>query len=132
MQLGDLFITGSSALADETYAFRGMVLYYGVHYVSVWREYTKPNYLMFDDARVTSRGDWKSVVDSCVRSRYQPVLLLYERTDARNGAGSKEDMEMEKELREKGEVKELKASKESKERKGERREETRSEVAPVI
>jgi len=27
-----MFITGSPALADETYAFRGMVLYYGVHY----------------------------------------------------------------------------------------------------
>lgn len=33
---------------------------------------------MFDDAKIREIGDWNDVKVECVKSRYQPVLLLYE------------------------------------------------------
>ena len=35
-------------------------------------------YLLFDDHRVINIGSWEAVKQKCVKSCYQPVLLLYE------------------------------------------------------
>jgi hypothetical protein len=35
-------------------------------------------YLLFDDLSIKPIGDWEAVKAKCVRSCYQPVLLLYE------------------------------------------------------
>jgi len=66
-----------------TYVFRGLVCYYGLHYVSIFQEFNqndgKPvQFLLFDDKNVRFLGDWSAVKRECVKARYQPVLLLYE------------------------------------------------------
>ena len=64
------------------YCLRGMVCYYGLHYISIFQSRPDqegvPQYLLFDDAHVRSLGSWGAVMAECVRSRYQPVLLLFE------------------------------------------------------
>ena len=63
------------------YFFRGMVCYYGQHYVSVFQDCSvgRPRFLLFDDARIRVIGQWRDVLAECKRARYQPVLLLYEK-----------------------------------------------------
>lgn len=64
-----------------SYLFRGLVCYYGLHYVSIFQEYspeTGNRFLLFDDQKVRVIGDWNDVKTECLKSRYQPVLLLYE------------------------------------------------------
>lgn len=65
-----------------SYALRGMVCYYGLHYVSIFLDAQEDNvFLLFDDQRVRPIGNWADVINLCVRSLYQPVLLIYELED---------------------------------------------------
>lgn len=64
-----------------SYVFRGIVCYYGKHYVSIFLDSAmgeEETYLLFDDHRVRPMGSWEQAVSFCVASLYQPVLLLYE------------------------------------------------------
>ena len=40
---------------------------------------TTGNWLLFDDARIRSLGNWKQAKEYCLQGTYQPTLLLYER-----------------------------------------------------
>lgn len=67
----------------QSYLFRGMVCYYGKHYISIFQESSNggkgvPHFLLFDDQNIRALGGWDDVVDEAVKSMYQPVLLLYE------------------------------------------------------
>lgn len=66
--------------ANPSYVFRGLICYYGKHYVSIFqsRKVGMYEYLLFDDQTIKVIGDWEAVKDKCVKSCYQPVLLLYE------------------------------------------------------
>jgi hypothetical protein len=84
IQLKDLFRctdsrSSSSNSGPTRYLFRGMVCYYGLHYVSIFHESeNSSNYLLFDDCTIRNLGDWPNVVETSIKARYQPVLLLYE------------------------------------------------------
>jgi hypothetical protein len=71
---------GAKDSSGPTYVFRGFVCYYGLHYVSIFQEYSPgaAKFLLFDDQRIRPLGSWEDVKMECVRSCYQPVLLLYE------------------------------------------------------
>ena len=82
-----------------------MVCYYGLHYVSIFHSIIKKDfkttsintnsntanneannnssngdgdYLLFDDETISNIGNWDAVKIKCIKSCYQPVLLLYE------------------------------------------------------
>lgn len=84
-----------------SYVFRGMVCFYGCHYVSIFQVLTTTHtqkddnmkkkeskqtennaasglFYLFDDQNVRPIGQWVDVVKLCLASIYQPVLLLYE------------------------------------------------------
>ena len=86
-----------------SYVFRGLVCYYGLHYVSIFQQFSnaattsstasssagpalqqselevvEQQYLLFDDQNIRVIGDWAAVQELCVKALYQPVLLLYE------------------------------------------------------
>lgn len=71
----------SSSVVNDLYVFKGMVCYYGLHYVSIFQDYSTMDekFLLFDDARIIPIGSWTQVKKYCTRNCYQPVLLLYER-----------------------------------------------------
>ncbi|RYH12875.1 hypothetical protein EON65_37050 [archaeon] len=81
--------------AGPSYMFRGLVCYYGLHYVSIFHilQHNSSNnsnrssskqpdemvYYLFDDYKVKSIGStWEDVIRFCISNCYQPVLLLYE------------------------------------------------------
>jgi len=73
-----LYTSPPVSATNPAYVFRGLVCYYGAHYVSIFQGSEAGAYLLFDDYTVKSIGDWEAVKFKCVRSMYQPVLLLYE------------------------------------------------------
>ena len=86
LHLAQVFSISSPEIASDTYFFRGMVCYYGQHYVSVFQYCSvgRPRFLPFDDARIRVIGQWRDVLAECRRARYQPVLLLYEKDSGAN------------------------------------------------
>ena len=72
--------SGGTSSSNPSYVFRGLVCYYGKHYVSIFQSRAAElhEYLLFDDHRVINIGSWEAVKQKCVKSCYQPVLLLYE------------------------------------------------------
>lgn len=66
--------------ANTNYHLRGMILYYGRHYTACFYHASVGRWLRFDDSRVDPIGRyWHEVTDFCVRSRFQPSVLFYER-----------------------------------------------------
>lgn len=85
--LSDIF-SMEEKIPKVYYTFRGLICYYGLHYVSIFQDVPQSaatsslrsptEFLLLDDSRIRSLGQWANVVDEVVRSRYQPVLIIYE------------------------------------------------------
>jgi hypothetical protein len=70
------------------YVFRGMVCYYGRHYVGFFASRSieqdgkeMERWFLFDDTRVKRVGTWEEVRSRIERGGYQPTLLFYEKKD---------------------------------------------------
>ncbi|KAJ0402389.1 hypothetical protein P43SY_004098 [Pythium insidiosum] len=80
------------ASASTEYEFRGMVCYYGRHYVGFFKSRAEENgktserWFLFDDTRVKPVGLWSDVRSRIERGGYQPTLLFYERKGLRRDA----------------------------------------------
>ncbi len=65
------------------YELKGMVCYYGKHYIAYFKERGGANWFVFDDTRVAPIGVHFSLVrDRVIRGRLQPCVLFYERKSA--------------------------------------------------
>eukprot|EP00743_Colponemidia_sp_Colp-15_P008670 GILK01009438.1.p1 GENE.GILK01009438.1~~GILK01009438.1.p1 ORF type:complete len:456 (+),score=26.12 GILK01009438.1:70-1368(+) len=60
------------------YVFRGMVCYYGRHYVCFFFNHKYNKWIYFNDRLVQVLDTWKDVLVRCIRGNYQPVLLFFE------------------------------------------------------
>lgn len=70
--------SGGHATSGNVYRLRGLVCYYGKHWVAFMASESRRSWLLFDDDAVGDVGSWAKVVDRVVRSRYQPTLLFFE------------------------------------------------------
>eukprot|EP01135_Chromosphaera_perkinsii_P000271 Nk52_evm40s62 gene=Nk52_evmTU40s62 len=76
------FITANSMFyetpGEQPFPLRGMICYYGKHYVTFFYSRRKALWFSFDDALITiiGKGFW-DVYQKCVAGHYQPLLLLY-------------------------------------------------------
>lgn len=88
-----------------TYRLRGLVCYYGRHYVALFYSTAHKMWLLFDDSRVIEVGSWDNVISEyvlllllypiepanshkicsfrCLKGRFQPVLFFFELPDQR-------------------------------------------------
>lgn len=64
--------------SGNVYRLRGLVCYYGKHWVAFMASESRRSWLLFDDDAVGDVGSWTKVVERVVRSRYQPTLLFFE------------------------------------------------------
>ncbi|GAB9474923.1 Inactive ubiquitin carboxyl-terminal hydrolase [Globisporangium polare] len=84
LHLGKIFHLDNKSVASD-YSFRGMVCYYGRHYVgffasrSIIEGVEQERWYLFDDTRVKLVGTWADVRSRVERGGYQPTLLFYER-----------------------------------------------------
>lgn len=85
LDLGKIFRVDQTAQGSSEYLFRGMVCYYGRHYVGFFKSRTVENgvsherWFLFDDTRVKPVGTWEDVRSRVERGVYQPTLIFYER-----------------------------------------------------
>lgn len=64
---------------NSTYRLRGVICYYGHHYVAFFQNPQTREWLSFDDKTVKKVGKhWKDVIHKCSLGRLQPMLLWYE------------------------------------------------------
>eukprot|EP01121_Diplochlamys_sp_Union-15-3_P019522 TRINITY_DN7386_c0_g2_i1.p1 TRINITY_DN7386_c0_g2~~TRINITY_DN7386_c0_g2_i1.p1 ORF type:complete len:166 (+),score=17.68 TRINITY_DN7386_c0_g2_i1:167-664(+) len=66
---------------EVKYILRGVVNYYGRHYVTFLQDHS---WYSIDDSQVKEVGSWASVVDKCLRGRLQPILLIFQRLNIEN------------------------------------------------
>jgi len=65
-----------------SYAFRGMIAYYGRHYSAFFHCRSRNQWLIFDDEKIKVVGNtWDDVIDNCCRAHWQPAVLFYERPE---------------------------------------------------
>ncbi|GMF46799.1 unnamed protein product [Phytophthora fragariaefolia] len=86
LDLGRIFRLDNSAEVSSLYSFRGLVCYYGRHYVGFFASRSldddgveRERWFLFDDTRVKLVGAWADVRLRIERGGYQPTLLFYER-----------------------------------------------------
>ncbi|KAH7460840.1 Inactive ubiquitin carboxyl-terminal hydrolase 54 [Phytophthora ramorum] len=85
LDLGRIFRLDNSADVSSLYSFRGLVCYYGRHYVGFFASRSledgveRERWFLFDDTRVKLVGTWADVRLRIERGGYQPTLLFYER-----------------------------------------------------
>ncbi|ETV86447.1 hypothetical protein H257_01643 [Aphanomyces astaci] len=84
LDLGLIFRLGGDAAdlpkPESIYVFRGMVCYYGQHYVSFFKSQSKAHeWYLFDDVQVHKIGSWDEVRRRIERGCYQPTILFWEK-----------------------------------------------------
>jgi ubiquitin C-terminal hydrolase len=68
----------SSKPVNSKYILRGMVVFYGRHYMAFFYSERHDAWYLYDDANIHRVGNWLAVRDRCIRGRLQPVLIFYE------------------------------------------------------
>ncbi|CAI5740038.1 unnamed protein product [Peronospora destructor] len=88
LDLGRIFRLDKSEEVSSLYSFRGLVCYYGRHYVGFFASRSldetgveRERWFLFDDTRVKLVGTWADVRLRVERGGYQPTLLFYERNE---------------------------------------------------
>merc|ERR1719331_1203260 len=66
----------------EPYYFRGLICYYGMHYIAFFYCWARKKWVLFDDTRVREENDWSSVVSVIMSGQYVPTVVFYERSIA--------------------------------------------------
>jgi hypothetical protein len=65
----------------DTYLFRGLICYYGMHYIALFYCWARKKWVLFDDTRVREEADWSSVVSVIMSGQYVPTVVFYERSE---------------------------------------------------
>lgn len=68
----------SSVEKYPLYLFRGLICYYGMHYVAFFFCWARKKWILFDDTCVREEKDWSSVASIIMNGQYVPTILLFE------------------------------------------------------
>lgn len=78
--VSQLFEEVSEELKSDMMNLKGVVCFYGRHYIALSFSHNKNKWLMFDDSSVREVGEtYDEVSKLCKKNRYQPCLLFYEK-----------------------------------------------------
>lgn len=64
---------------EDSYVLRGLICYYGMHYVALFWCPARVKWILFDDSSVREEEDWKAVGSLIMSGKYLPTLIFYER-----------------------------------------------------
>ncbi|KAG2445913.1 hypothetical protein HXX76_000516 [Chlamydomonas incerta] len=82
LQPTEIFMPGNCPHNLPSYALHGMFCYYGQHYFAFINrggvEEADQEWVMFDDATVSTIGAWSAVIQKCRVGRIQPSVLFYQ------------------------------------------------------
>lgn len=63
------------------YIFRGMVVFYGRHYMAYFYSERFDAWYQYDDSKITRVGNWTDVKNKCIKGLTQPILMFYEKQE---------------------------------------------------
>ena len=66
---------------NSKYIFRGMITFYGRHYMAYFYSDKHDAWYQYDDAHIRRIGNWTDVKVNCKKGRAQPILLFYEKQE---------------------------------------------------
>jgi hypothetical protein len=66
---------------SSKYVLRGLVAFYGRHYMAYFYSEKHDAWFQFDDAAIREIGNWVDVKDLCIKGRQQPILVYYEQQE---------------------------------------------------
>lgn len=69
----------ASCPVDCKYILRGMIVFYGRHYMAYFYSEKFDCWYLYDDANITRIGCWTDVKNRCCRGHSQPILIFYEK-----------------------------------------------------
>ena len=75
------FVRVPEGAGGAVYGLRGVVCWYGKHYVAFFESEVGERWLMFDDRRVSHVGHWEELCTRAVLGKLQPILAFYEKTE---------------------------------------------------
>ena len=78
---GEIFGPGEPSDEISEFKLRSMICYYGKHYATFIFN-ADGSWTYYDDTIVTPKLTWDAVMGKCKSSRWQPQLLVFERTTA--------------------------------------------------
>eukprot|EP00347_Sterkiella_histriomuscorum_P007794 403347537 len=78
MDLQDFLKVGEKRDQNTNYILRGMITYYGKHYISYFYSQKHDTWVQFNDQQLKSIGNFKEVMKKCISGRQQPTTLFYE------------------------------------------------------
>ena len=79
-----LRVVGGAAGGVDGHELRGVICYYGRHYVAFFFSAAHSSWLMFDDRRVSAVGLWEELCERAIAGKLQPILAFYERREQDN------------------------------------------------
>ena len=78
VNLKDFLRVGEKKTENCNYVLRGMITFYGRHYISYFYSDKYDTWMQFDDEHIKSIGNFKAVMKKCISGRQQPTTLFYE------------------------------------------------------
>jgi len=79
IDIGNIFNYDGPTQPSYWYRLRGMICYYGKHYIAFFYNYNRKQWFYFDDSTVKMVGtEWSDIQARCERGHLQPSVLFYE------------------------------------------------------
>ena len=79
LDVGHLFKSTLSPKEPAVAEIKGVIAYYGRHYISYFKSTKSDAWVLFDDAFVKAVGsNWADVQQCLIEGKFQPLLLFYE------------------------------------------------------
>lgn len=81
VDLKEFLKVGEKQMQSTRYIMRGMITYYGRHYIAYFYSHKHDTWVQFNDEHLKSIGNFKEVIKRCVSGRQQPTTIFYEHED---------------------------------------------------
>jgi len=79
IDIGNIFAFDGTKKPSFYYRLRGMICYYGKHYIAFFFNYARKQWFYFDDSTVKMVGtEWSDIQNRCTKGHLQPSVLFYE------------------------------------------------------
>eukprot|EP00667_Euglena_gracilis_P003554 EG_transcript_3564 len=77
LQLGDVFRLVAEGDSQHPHVLRGMICFYGRHYMAYFWNRTHHQWVFIDDSNIRPVGDWSTVCHNIIDGRHMPLVLFY-------------------------------------------------------
>ncbi|CDW76032.1 inactive ubiquitin carboxyl-terminal hydrolase 53-like [Stylonychia lemnae] len=78
IDLKSFLMVSEKSYQNTVFILRGMITYYGKHYISYFYSQKHDTWVQFNDQSLKSIGNFQEVMRRCINGKQQPTTLFYE------------------------------------------------------